>query len=437
MAAGALAFLAAISVALAPIPATAVEIPGVSVFSLQTAGPNVNPNTGSWYTSTTAGAGYDYVTFTVPCGWPAATPVYVDLFSPEMNRVAGPALLSEEPAGNYDSTQYELYGPGATVGPGFASPAPGAGIAGTRVTYQPGAAGVAEAWIRYVTLTAPVACGSYVVRSQVLAADPANPLGTGDDQNGWKIRVGTDNDGIPTNAPPANYDNPDGVAGTNDEILLGTVQNQFQHDAAGLQCQTFYEYTTPGQASVTFNNFDMDAGTSRVRYYAAGDASYVATGLSGGTLGTTSADGVWNNGGTLATRVGDTIANPTPGWWRIVSCATTHNGFIQEGQLGKTLFLTQPPTPSMTLTKTDGAAQRVAGPGAHVQHHRNEQRGGRHRAPRTTWSSRTRSRRDSPTRGAPSPRRRRARGRARRRPGSSRSPRRPDGSTAARTPCSA
>ncbi len=101
------------------------------------------------------------------------------------------------------------------------------------------------------------------MRAQVLAADPANPGGTGDDQNGWRIRVGTDNDGTPTNAPPANYDNPDGVAGTNDEILLGTVQSQYQHDAAGLQCQTFYEYTNPGQASVTFNNFDMDAGTSR------------------------------------------------------------------------------------------------------------------------------------------------------------------------------
>ncbi|MEO8424081.1 MAG: hypothetical protein ABI595_09240, partial [Actinomycetota bacterium] len=356
-----LAFLAAVSVALAPIPSLAAEIPGVSVFSLQTSGPNVNPNTGSWYTSATAGAGHDYVVFTVPCGWPAATPVYVDLFSPEMNAVTGPSALSEEPAGAYDSTQYELYGPGATVGPGFASPAPGAGIGGTRVTYQPGGAGVAEAWIRYATLAAPVACGSYVVRAQVLAADPLNPGGTGDDQNGWRIRVGTDNDGIPTNAPPANYDNPDGVLGTNDEIVLGGVQVQFQHDAAGLQCQTFYEYTTPGQASVTFSNFDMDAGTSRVRYYAAGDASYVATGLSGGTLGTVSADGVWNNGGTLATRVGDTIANPTTGWWRIVSCATTHNGFVQEGQLGRTIFYTQPLTPRMILTKTDGVANASPG----------------------------------------------------------------------------
>ena len=44
-----------------------------------------------------------------------------------------------------------------------------------------------------------------------------------------------------------------------------------------------------------------------------------------------------------------------------MSCATTHNGFIQEGQLGKTIFLTQPPTPSMTLTKTDGTANASPG----------------------------------------------------------------------------
>jgi len=107
---------------------------------------------------------------------------------------------------------------------------------------------VAEAWIRYATLAAPVACGSYVVRSQVLAADPMNPAGTGDDQNGWRIRVGTDNDGAPSNAPPAN---PDGATGTNDEIVLGAVQVRVEQDSGAVQCQRFYEYTTPSQASVT------------------------------------------------------------------------------------------------------------------------------------------------------------------------------------------
>ncbi len=364
--AGTLAFVAAMSVALIPITSSAVEIPSpTSTFELQTSGPIGAPTLGDWYSPTAAGAGagYHYLTFTVPCGWPAVSPVYVDLFSPEMNRVPAVAT-SEEPTGAYDSTQFELYGPGATVGPGFASPAPGTGIPGTRITYEPGAAGVAEAWVRFATLPAPVTCGSYVVRSQVLANDPLNPGGLGDDQNGWKIRVGTDNDGVPTNAPPANYDNPDGVGGTNDEITLGAVLAQYQQDTglAAAQCQTFYEYVNPGSASVSFHNFDMDSVT-RLRYYAPGDPSFDATATTGGTAGTLSANGVWNNGGTLAARVGDTIANPTPGWWRLVSCVTSNNGYILEGQTGKAMYFAQPPTPSMTLTKTDAVANASPGQG--------------------------------------------------------------------------
>ena len=404
------------------------------MFELQTSGPIGAPTLGDWYSPTVAGAGagYHYLTFNVPCGWPAASPVYVDLFSPEMNRVAGALAKSEEPAGAYDSTQFELYGPGATVGPGFASPAPGTGIPGTDITYQPGLAGVAEAWKRFATLAAPVTCGNYVVRSAVLANDPLNPGGTGDDQNGWKIRVGTDNDNDPTNAPPANYDNPDGLTGTNDEITIGAVQAQYQQDSGAVTCQTFLEYVNPGSASVTFHNFDMDGGT-RLRYYAPGDPTFDATATTGGTAGTMSGNGIWNNGGTLATRVGDTIANPTPGWWRLVSCVTSNNGYVLEGQTSKAMYYAQPPTPSMTLTKTDGNVN--ASPGQALTYNITATNnspaatGGRG----TTWSSRTRSRPGSRTRGAPSRRRRRARGRARRRRGWSRSPR-PDGSTAGRPP---
>ena len=81
---------------------------------------------------------------------------------------------------------------------------------------------------------------------------------------------GNDNDADPNNATPANYDNPDGVAGTNDELVIGMAQVSFQQNSGAVACQTFYEYTTPGQASVTFNNFDMD-GNTRLRYYAPGD----------------------------------------------------------------------------------------------------------------------------------------------------------------------
>ena len=362
--AGALAFLAAVAVALTPVTASAVELPPpANQFWIQTNGPNSAIALGDWYTSGVAGggAGYHYVQFQVPCGWPAGTPISVDLFSPEENRVAGtPPVTHEEPNGNFDSTQFELYGPGATVGPGFANPAPGAGIAGTQTTYQPGAPGVAEAWVRFATLGAPVACGSYVVRSQVLSADPLNPGGTGDDENGWKLRVGNDNDANPNNATPANYDNPDGVAGTNDELVIGMAQVSFQQNSGAVACQTFYEYTTPGQASVTFNNFDMD-GNTRLRYYAPGDPTYNATATSGGTVGTMSGDAIWNNGGTLAARVGDTIASPTTGWWRIVNCVNNGNQLIQEGQPGVLSYYTQPPTPNMTLTKSDGVATAAPG----------------------------------------------------------------------------
>ena len=379
--AGALAFLAAITMALTPVPATAVELPPAgNQYWIQTNGPNAAVTLGDWYTSGVAGggAGYHYVQFQVPCGWPAATPISVDLFSPEENRVAGGTPTHEEPNGNYDSTQFELYGPGATVGPGYANPAPGAGIAGTRTTYQPGAPGVAESWVRFATLSAPVACGSYVLRSQVLTVDPANPGGTGDDQNGWKLRVGNDNDANPNNATPANYDNPDGVAGTNDELMIGMAQVSFQQSSGAVACQTFYEYTTPGQASATFNNFDMD-GNTRLRYYAPGDPAYDPNANAGGTLGTLSGNGIWNNGGTLAGRVGDTIVSPTTGWWRIVNCLSDGNQLIQEGQPGVLAYYTQPPTPSMTLTKTDARGDRCARAGAHVRHHGNEQLAGRRR----------------------------------------------------------
>jgi uncharacterized repeat protein (TIGR01451 family) len=355
-------FIVSATLALPFHGASAVEVPpAASPWYVQTNGPVSAVTLGDWYTSQTVGAGdgYHYMAFNVPCGWPAGRSVQVDLFSPEMNRVAGPAGLSEEVSGNYDSTQFELYGPGAAVGPGFDTPAPGAGISGSRTTYEPGAPGVAESWVRFHTLSAPVACGNYLIRSQVLAADPLNPAGEGDDQNGWRARVGYDDDADPTDAPPANYDDPDGIAGTNDEITMGDAQASYQHDAAGTICQTFYQYVAPSQPSVTFNNFDMD-GSGRVRYYAPGDPSYDPTATSGGTAGTVSANGQWN-GGSLAARSGDTIAGPATGWWRLVTCLSTHNQLIQEGQTGATIYYAQPPTPALTISKTDGQANASPG----------------------------------------------------------------------------
>jgi uncharacterized repeat protein (TIGR01451 family) len=316
-------------------------------FYIQTSGPNAGAGIGDWYSSNAAGAGngYDYLLITVPCGWPSATPLYIDLFSPEINANALPGRDEPRGAGN-DTTEFELYGPGAVVGPGYNQPAPGTGI--VRTTYPPELV-QPETWVRFATLN-PVTCGTYVVRSAV--------IGAGDDDNGWRIRVGTDNDNDPTNAPPANSDNPDGLPGTNDEILIGQVQTSYQQSTGGVACLTLFEYVSAGQASVTFNNYDMD-GNTRVRYYAPSD-TFDPTGLTGGTAGTLSNNAAWNGGVGLA-RGGDTIATPQGGWWRIVSCLSAVNQFIQEAQNGVDAYYVQPPTPAMSLAKDDGVSVAPAG----------------------------------------------------------------------------
>ena len=326
-------------------PAGAVEVPSVGGFDLQTNGPTAVIGLGDWYTSTAAGggAGYGYLTFNVPCGWPAGQDLHVDLFSPEMNGQAGTLAQTEEPNGALDSTQFELYGPNVPLGPGFATPAPGTGIAGTQVTFPPVPAPTPQAWVRYQTLTAPVACGSYLLRSETI----------GNDQNGWRIRVGLDNDASPTTAPPANTDNPDGVLGTGDEISVGTIQTTYQHNGVSPTCQTFYQFVQPlpPGGTITFNNFDMD-GNNRVRYYAPGSV-VDPTALVGGVVGTVSGNTTWNGGGTLA-RAGDTIVDPANGWWAIVSCLNAQNQYILEGQVGVPAYFVQPPTPVLTIAKDDG-----------------------------------------------------------------------------------
>ncbi|HEV7199837.1 MAG TPA: DUF11 domain-containing protein [Candidatus Limnocylindria bacterium] len=342
----------AVAVAFGPwlSPGAALEVPPVGGFYIQTSGPNAGVGIGDWYSSTTAGAGsgYNYLEITIPCGWPSATPLHFDLFSPEMNQVAGALGLGDEVRGGvYDSTQFELYGPGVSVGPGYALPAPGAGIPGSQVTYPTVA--TPETWVRYRTMS-PVVCGRYLLRSAVLAPQ-------GDDDNGWRLRVGLDDDGNATTAPPANTDNPDGVPGTNDEVVIGQVQITYQQDSGGVSCLTLYEYIPPGLASVTFHNFDMD-GNTRVVYYAPSDA-YDPNGLTGGTAGTLSINAQWNQG-TIA-RGGDVVANPEAGWWRVVSCLSSTNQFIQEAQAGAGAYFVQPPIPTLVIAKTDGQTETMPG----------------------------------------------------------------------------
>lgn len=325
----------------------AAEVAPPGGFPLQTNGPDAAIGLGDWYTSDDAGAGggYHYLTITVPCGWPSGTDIHVDLFSPEMNESALGAR-DEIGGATLDDTEFELYGPGTSVGPGFDMPAPGTGF--VTATYSPVPSPTPESWVRFHTLTAPVACGGYVLRSEVKV----------DDQNGWRLRVGSDDDSDPNNAPPANSDNPDGLVGTNDEIIIGLDQVTFQQDTGSEGCQVFYQYVPPGQSSTTFHNFDMDL-SGRVRYYAPSD-TLDPFAMTGGVAGTVSPDAGWNPSSGL-TRDGDVVSTTESGWWRIVTCISSHNQIIQEGETAVATFYSQPPTPDVTVTKSDSVSSVAPG----------------------------------------------------------------------------
>ncbi|MEI7769409.1 MAG: hypothetical protein WCI67_05440 [Chloroflexales bacterium] len=352
--------------ALLPGGAAATEAPPATDLTyLQTNGPSSPIAQGDWYTSTAngVGPGYHYYDITIPCGWPTTTPVYVDLFSPEMvvdaigDEVRVVPILPGyvESIADANNTVFELYGPGTTI---TLPNQPGPGAAGSVAahTYAPLPTG--ETWRRFATIN-PATCGTYVLRAET----------QGDDENAWRVRVGTDNDSDPTNAPPPNYDNPDGLPGTNDEIQIGVRAGSYQNDAAPgtVDCLTLYEYVAPGQTSVTFHNFDMD-NLGQVRYYAPSDAYDPANPAAGGVGGTISrsADTAggnqgWNNGGTDILRVGDTITNPASGWWKIVTCINGNNQYIQEGQTAADAYYEQPPVPVMTVAKDDGVTLTAPG----------------------------------------------------------------------------
>ena len=328
-------------------PASAVEVPNgdfTQAFSIQTNGRNGAITLGDYYSATTAQGGAQQahsLRLNVPCSWPTTAPIHLDLFSPQINTATtgyGGNQTYEEPAGAGDTTTFTLNGP--------------TGTQLTTTTYQP-ISSTTDSWVRFATLAAPVACGTYTLSDTT----------SNDDQNGWKARLGTDNDNNPNNAPPANDDNPDGLVGTDDELTVGLQQISYQHDLgngtpAAARCLTLYEYVAPGLASVTFNNFDMDNAAlagSGVRYYAP-SAAYDVRGQTGGIVGTVSGNGTWNRvgGGGTTTRSGDTVTNPESGWWKLVTCLDNHNQLIQEGQVGQPVYFTQPPTPVLQVTKSDG-----------------------------------------------------------------------------------
>ena len=215
--------------------------------------------------------------------------------------------------------------------------------------------------MRFATLSAPVACGSYVVRSQVLTADPANPGGTGDDQNGWKLRVGTDNDADPNNAHAGELRQPrrrrgherraddrHGAGVVPAELGSGRLPDVLRvHDARARRRRRSTTSTwtaTPASATTPRAIPRTTPPRRRVEPWARCPAT--ASGTTAGRSRPAS-----------ATR----SRRPTTGWWRIVNCLSNGNQLIQEGQPGVLSYYTQPPTPSMTLTKTDAVATAAPG----------------------------------------------------------------------------
>ncbi|MEF3273728.1 MAG: DUF11 domain-containing protein [Chloroflexus sp.] len=308
----------------------AVELPpSGSPFYIQTSSSSRSLSIGDWYTNTGAGNGFHYFTLHIPCGWDPNNPVHIDLFHPDLNTTAGSGVSDE--ITSIGVTRFEVYAPGTPLNPPT-QPLPNASGSLFQQTYNPNTIG--PNWTRLYTISSPVGCGTYILRAET--------GGTAD--NSWRLRFGIDDDNDPTTPPPPDYSNPDGLPGTGDELVIGLASTSYQHDAASSPCLTLHQYVTPGQTSVTFHNFDMDSS---------GSVTYYAPGALIGTAGTRSGNAVWN-GGTGTTRGGDTIINPAPGWWRIVTCINNNNQFIQEGQTGVLSFIDPPPQPDMTIAKDDG-----------------------------------------------------------------------------------
>ncbi|WP_298820697.1 Calx-beta domain-containing protein, partial [uncultured Chloroflexus sp.] len=306
--------------------------------ALQTAGPNYNDYGWNFYNSS---EGASVIRIDVPCG--VSGGLVVELLSPSINPTTNPRDVIR---GSAETATFALYRmpTGWQAGDGYP---PSTGTLVTSATYAPNT-GDATTWVSLPGISGPTPCGIYLLLSSV----PDN------DTNGWAARSGWAGSGSPTV-------DLDGIPGTGDEIVQGILRQSLRHPPGTPVCTTFYQYVAPGQSSVAFHNFDLEGeNPSRawVRYYPPGSL-YDPTGQSGGIAGTASFDGQWNNG-TATTRGGDVIANPTPGWWQIVTCTSSfvdENHFAQEGQTGVPIYLTPPPAPELTLQATPSATTIPAG----------------------------------------------------------------------------
>lgn len=344
-------------------PLAAVDIPAnaASTATIQTTGPNAGLNIGDAYTNANGTApipGGHEVGVYVPCTWPAATPITFAIYDPEstLPNPVGLAAVDEIRNAN-DNTFFTLTAPGgATVGP---------------VTYTP-AGGTNGLWVELSTVNTAAAgfgCGEYVLRTTT----------SDNDDNAWRLRVANDPDcsvspgtcsgiGAPQSTLLNNgnqNDNPDGIAGTGDELYLGGRTLSYQNGGAGTTCQDFYEFVSAPAypATVTFHNFDMD-GNGNITYFPPAGAP-----LGGAQVGTVSGPSAWNGSPANAAntpnppRTGDniTINAGDAGWWRVRVCAPASNQYIYEGQANVPLFFAQPGTPVMVVSKDNGVTNTAPG----------------------------------------------------------------------------
>ena len=325
--------------ALLPLPGLAAEMPptGNTDYVIETMGPNFPRNAAGYYSNPLAGnaGGQHYVEIDIPCNWPTAKPIYIDLYSPSMDSAY--TFDVDRTNNGLGDTHFELFAPG-TAYPSGGAPAPGASGSLQLTPYTPG---VSAAWVRFYTIPAPATCGRYYLRSDA----------TDEDANAWRLRVGWDNDANPNNPSPSDADNPDGLPGTGDEIAIGIIQQSIQHPKSPLMCLSLFEYVLPGQAQIAFHNFDME-GVGSVAYTS--PSGLVIT-------GTVSASDRWNGGTALNRGLGDIVNNPEAGWWQITTCAGSDVHFIQEGLAGVPAYYIQPPTPALVVAKDDGKTTVGAG----------------------------------------------------------------------------
>ena len=338
------AFAAALTVvALTAIafPAAAIEIPepGSSTY-MQTSGPNAGYNIGDWYSQ--SGENHQ-LEFNVPCSWPGGTTVTAAMFDPESSGSNTPTLAArDEVRGATDTTTYTLTAPGgAVVGPRTFSTSATHGLWVELDTFDPAAAGYG--------------CGDYAITTTT----------SDDDDNGWRLSIAHDPDcdlvgscsaiGSATSGLMSNgneIDDPDGIAGSGDELTSGILRTSYQRNSNG--CQDFYFWVGAGAGSVVLHNFDMDQsgtgnGTVNVTYDRPASPN---------VAGTVSPNAQWNEStsGNPPPRGGQTVAVGAGdgGWWHTSLCINSGNQYIFEGIEGALSYTEQPPTPVIAVTKDNG-----------------------------------------------------------------------------------